>query len=681
MGDQAPAALIEDLRSEIRQHDYLYYVRDAPELPDAAYDDLRRRLIALEEAHPHLVTPDSPTRRVGAPPSELFGSITHREPMFSLDNAESPAELIEWLGRAERYLERPVGGLVCELKIDGLAVSLTYEDGILTKAATRGDGVTGEDVTATVRTIASVPLRLLGDPPTYLEARGEIYLPFEEFDRLNTRQQEAEARLYTNPRNAAAGSVRQKDPAITAGRNLAIWVYQVGYLEGGPDLATHSATLHWLGGLGLRVHPATEVVPDASSAIEVIKRVEKERNALPYQTDGVVIKVNDLSDQIWLGSTARAPRWAIAFKFPAEERTTRLNDIKINIGRTGAATPFAILEPVFVGGANVERATLHNEDEIRRKDLRVGDRVIVRRAGDVIPEVVGPITSARTGAEQPWEMPSTCPFCDAAIVRPEGEKVARCTRGLSCPSRLREWLFYFSSRSGMDIEGMGYQTIDLLVSEGLIEDPAGIFFLRPDHLMGREGWGDLSVNNLMEAINVARHRPIARLLAGLGIRHVGATMARLLAREFGSLEALADAGEETLAAVDGVGPVIAQSVTEWFSEEDNRRLLTRMGEAGVQLADPDRGPGSDQTLEGVSLVVTGSLSSMSRSEARQAVEARGGRLVSSVSKTTSALVAGEKPGSKLAKAEALGIPVIDESTLERWIEEGPGVLLNAAPLP
>ncbi|MXZ06851.1 MAG: NAD-dependent DNA ligase LigA, partial [Acidimicrobiia bacterium] len=294
---------------------------------------------------------------------------------------------------------------------------------------------------------------------------------------------------------------------------------------------------------------------------------------------------------------------------------------------------------------------------------------------------VGPITSARTGAEQPWEMPSTCPFCDAAIVRPEGEKVARCTRGLSCPSRLREWLFYFSSRSGMDIEGMGYQTIDLLVSEGLIEDPAGIFFLRPDHLMGREGWGDLSVNNLMEAINVARHRPIARLLAGLGIRHVGATMARLLAREFGSLEALADAGEETLAAVDGVGPVIAQSVTEWFSEEDNRRLLTRMGEAGVQLADPDRGPGSDQTLEGVSLVVTGSLSSMSRSEARQAVEARGGRLVSSVSKTTSALVAGEKPGSKLAKAEALGIPVIDESTLERLIEEGPGVLLNATPLP
>jgi len=677
MGDQAPDALIEEIRSEIRQHDYLYYVRDAPELSDAEYDDLRRRLIALEEDYPQLVTPDSPTRRVGAPPSELFGSVTHREPMFSLDNAESPGELIEWLGRAERYLGRPVGGLACELKIDGLAVSLTYEDGVLTRAATRGDGVTGEDVTATVRTISSVPLRLLGDPPTYLEARGEIYLPFEEFDRLNTRQKEADARLYTNPRNAAAGSVRQKDPAITSGRNLAIWVYQVGYLEGGPDLATHSATLHWLGGLGLRVHPDIKVVADASEAIKVIKRVEGERNTLPYQTDGVVIKVNDLADQVWLGSTSRAPRWAIAFKFPAEERTTRLNDIRINIGRTGAATPFAVLEPVFVGGANVERATLHNEDEINRKDLRVGDRVIVRRAGDVIPEVVGPITSDRTGAEQPWQMPSLCPFCEAAIVRPEGEKVARCTRGLSCPSRLREWLFYFSSRSGMDIEGMGYQTIDLLVSEGLIEDPAGIFFLRPDHLLGREGWGDLSVNNLMEAINIARHRPIARLLAALGIRHVGGTMARLLAREFGSLEALAQAGEETLSAVDGVGPIIAESVVEWFSEEDNRRLLARMAEAGVRLADPDQGPGQEQTLTGVSLVVTGSLSSMSRAEARRAVESRGGRLVSSVSKATTALVAGEKPGSKLAKAEELGIPVIDEDTLERLIEAGPSVLQDA----
>ena len=675
MNQRDPAGLIVDLVADIRYHDHRYYVLDDPELPDADYDDLRRRLLALEEAHPNLVTADSPSRRIGAPPSELFAEVTHRERMFSLDNAESPAEVAEWLARAERYLDRPAGSLVCELKIDGVAVSLTYEHGLLTRGATRGDGMTGEDITANVRTIASVPLRLLGnDPPAYMEVRGEVYLPLDEFDRLNARQAEAGDRLYANARNAAAGSVRQKDPAVTASRNLAVWIYQVGYLEGGPSLTTHFETMEWLRGLGLRVHPGTETVTDVAGVTGYVERIRAERNDLPYQTDGVVIKVNGLAEQAELGSTARAPRWAIAYKFPAEERITRLLGIEINIGRTGAATPFAVLEPVFVGGANVERATLHNEDEVRRKDVRVGDQVVVRRAGDVIPEVVGPVTSRRTGEEKKWSMPSNCPFCEAPIVRHDDEKVARCTRGLACPSRLREWLFHFAARGCMDIEGMGYKTVDLLLSEGLIAGPADIFFLQPDDLLGFEGWGEISVTNLMDAIEAARDRPIGRLLVSFGIRHVGGTVARLLAREFGSIEALRQADEKTLAAIEGIGPVIAKSVAEWFADDGNRNLVQRLEEAKVRLSDPDWGQGPEKTLRGVRLVLTGSLESMTRAAARTAVEERGGKLVSSVSKVTTALVAGASPGSKLAKAESLGVKVIDESTLLALIERGPSVL-------
>ncbi|MDE0376785.1 MAG: NAD-dependent DNA ligase LigA [bacterium] len=676
MSERDPASLIADLVADIRHHDHRYYVLDDPELPDADYDDLRGRLLALEEAHPHLVTADSPSRRIGAPPAEIFAPVAHRERMFSLDNAESPAEVAEWLARAERHLDGPPGDLVCELKIDGVAVSLTYEHGVLTRGATRGDGATGEDITANVRTLASVPLRLLGDPPAYMEVRGEVYLPLDEFDRLNARQAEAGDRLYANARNAAAGSVRQKDPAVTASRNLAIWVYQVGYLEGGPALATHFETMEWLRGLGLRVHPGTETVTGVTEVTAYVERVKAARNDLPYQTDGVVIKVNGLAEQAELGSTARAPRWAIAYKFPAEERVTRLLGIEINIGRTGAATPFAVLEPVFVGGANVERATLHNEDEVHRKDVRVGDQVVVRRAGDVIPEVVGPIPSRRTGEEKTWSMPSDCPFCEAPIVRPDDEKVARCTRGLTCPSRLREWLFHFSARGGMDIEGMGYKTIDLLLSEGLITGPADIFTFDAGKLLGFEGWGEISVANLRDAIDKARDRPIGRLLVSLGIRHVGGTVARLLAREFGSMEALRLADEDTLAAIEGIGPVIAKSVAEWFADEANQNLVRRLGEGDVRLSDPDWGQGPDKTLQGVRLVLTGSLESMTRAAARTAVEERGGKLVSSVSKVTTALVAGASPGSKLAKAESLGVRVIDESTLLALIERGPSALVK-----
>ena len=396
MTETDPAARIEILRRAVRHHDHRYYVLEDPELPDADYDALRRELLALEEAHPHLVTPDSPTRRVGASRSGLFAPAPHRGRMFSLDNAETVGELADWIARAERQLGRPVGDLVCELKIDGLAVSLTYEHGILTRGATRGDGLTGEDVTANIRTIPAVPLRLLDEAPEFMEVRGEVYMPLPAFEELNARQAEAGERMFANARNAAAGSVRQKDPRVTAGRNLSIWVYQLGHIEGGPTLDTHSETLDLLGHLGMRVNPATALVTDLDAAAEFVGRAEAERNDLPYQTDGVVIKVDGLAEQDGLGFTARAPRWAIAYKYPAEERITRLRGIEINIGRTGAATPFAVLEPVFVGGANVERATLHNEDEVHRKDVRVGDHVVVRRAGDVIPEVVG---SGRVAAD------------------------------------------------------------------------------------------------------------------------------------------------------------------------------------------------------------------------------------------------------------------------------------------
>ena len=683
-----PAARIESLRRAIRYHDHRYYGLEDPEISDADYDDLRRELVALEEVHPHLVIPDSPTRRVGSAVSGIFAPAPHRGRMFSLDNAETTGELAEWLARVERQLGGPAGDLVCELKIDGLAVSLTYEHGKLTRAATRGDGVTGEDVTANVRTIRSVPLRLLADAPALIEVRGEVYMPLPSFEELNARQAEAGERMFANARNAAAGSVRQKDPAVTAGRNLSIWVYQLGYMEGGPPLDSHTETLEMLGRLGIRVNPATEVAPDLPAAAAFVERAQEGRNGLPYQTDGVVIKVNDLSEQDRLGFTARAPRWAIAYKYPAEEQITRLRGIEISIGRTGAATPFAVLKPVFVGGANVGMATLHNEDEVRRKDVRVGDYVVVRRAGDVIPEVVGPVVSRRTGEEQPWSMPSHCPFCEAPVVRPEGEKVARCSRGLTCPSRLREWLFHFAGRGGMDIEGIGYKTIDFLLAKDLIEGPADIFFLTSDHFVQPDddpsprtpkspyftGWAETSVDNLMKGIDAARTRPVERLLVGLGIRHVGGTVARLLAREMGSLSGLQAADVDTLSAIEGVGPIIAESVVEWFSDEANRGLVARLGEGGVRLADPEWEEGPAKVLAGVRLVISGALGSMTRATATAAIEDRGGAVSSSISGRTTALVAGASPGSKRAKAEALGVPVIDEATFERLLEEGPAVL-------
>ena len=663
-------ARIEKLRGQIRYHAHRYHVLDAPEISDADYDQLVRDLEGLETEYPDLVTPDSPTQRVGAPASDLFAPVPHRQRMFSLDNVESFDELEAWESRMTRQLEGDGGGYVCELKIDGLAVSLTYQQGIFVRGATRGDGLFGEDITPNVRTIDALPLRLLGESPALMEVRGEVYMPLPAFEHLNERQAARGDRLFTNPRNAAAGSVRQKDPGVTASRSLSIWVYQLGHVEGGPVFAYHRETLEYLRDRGLRVNPASQAVPDLTGVKAYVARAEAERHRHEYQTDGVVVKLDSLKGQRALGFTAKAPRWAVAYKFPPEEQTTTLRAIEINIGRTGAATPFAVLEPVFVGGANVGLATLHNEDEIHRKDIRVGDTVVVRRAGDVIPEVVGPLPSLRSGAEHVWHMPSNCPFCGHPIVRVEDEKVARCTGGLECPSRLREWLAHFASRDGMDIEGLGYKTIDLLLREDLISDPADIFFLEPDDLLGFEGWGEVSVGNLLAAMDGARHRPLHRLLVALGIRHVGGTVARLLSRTFGHLDRLLDATEQDLAAIEGIGPTIAASVGDWASDPDNRKLIDRFRAGGVQLAD-EQAAGASSSLQGLAVVITGTLSSLGREEAKAAVEDRGGRVTSSVSGRTTAVVAGESAGSKLAKARELGVPVIDETAFLRLLEEGP----------
>ncbi len=669
-----PEARLEELRAEVRRHLHLYHVLDRPEISDADFDALFRELEELEAAHPELITPDSPTQRVGAPVEDIFAPVQHRQRMFSLDNAVSTEELAAWEARLERQLGRPPAGYVCELKIDGLAVSITYEHGRLVRAATRGDGMVGEDVTANVRTLEAVPLVLGGEPAAHMEVRGEIYMPLTAFEELNARQAAEGGPTYVNPRNTAAGSVRQKDPAVTAGRRLSIWVYQLGYVEGGPPLERHSETLAWLADLGLRVNPATATVGTVEKVGEFVAAAEEHRHAHDYEIDGVVIKVDSLAEQRELGFTAKSPRWAVAYKFPPEEKTTRLLDIKVNVGRTGAVTPYAELEPVFVGGVTVANATLHNEDEVRRKDVRVGDMVVVRRAGDVIPQVMGPVESLRTGDEQPWQMPAECPFCGHPIVREEGEAVARCTGGFACPSRLREYLFHFVSRGGMDIEGLGYKTIDLLLREKLIADPADIFALDFDRLREFEGWGETSIDNLRDAIDAARDRPLARLLTALGIPLVGGTVARLLARRFRSLPRLLDAPEEELEAIEGIGPEIVRSVREWAGDGENAALVGKLAAAGVRLEDPEPEGVVTGLLEGVTLVITGTLESLSRDKAKEAVEDRGGKVTGTVSKKTTALVAGASPGSKLAKAEQAGVPVIDEAMFMELLEKGPDAL-------
>jgi DNA ligase (NAD+) len=667
-----------ELRDALHRANHRYYVLDDPEISDIEYDTLMRELVALEGEHPDLVTNDSPTQRIGAPLDSAFSPVTHLERMFSLDNVESMEELESWGARLTRLLEQEPGGYVCEQKIDGLAVSLTYQDGRLVKAATRGDGQVGEDITANVRTIDAVPLRLQGDAPELMEVRGEIYMPVKVFEALNQRQAELGEKPYVNPRNTAAGSVRQKDPAKTAERSLSIWLYQVGRVIGGPQHESHWESLEWLAGLGLRVNPASKRIDDLAGVEAYVAATEKGRHSNDYEIDGVVVKVDALSEQVAVGYTAKSPRWAVAYKLPPEEKTTTLEEIRINVGRTGAVTPYAVLDPVFVGGVTVTNATLHNEGEIHRKDVRPGDTVIVRRAGDVIPEVVGPVLSKRKRGTKIWHMPATCPFSGDPIVLFEGQAKARCTGGFTCPSRLREYLYHFASRGAMDIEGLGYKTVDMLLTEGLIKDPGDIFNLDPDRLLEFEGWGEVSVNNLLAAIEAAKDQPLGRLLTALGIDHVGGTVARSLAARFRSLPALMQANEEAIADIEGIGPEIAGSVVEWSRDKDNMNLVKRLGEAGVRLIDPEPEVRDEGTLvlAGMSFVVTGTLDGFSRNEAKTAIEGRGGKVTGSVSGKTSALVAGTSPGSKLAKAEAVGVRVLDEEGFTRLLAEGRAALTS-----
>ena len=678
-----PAGRAEWLREQIRGHDRAYYEHDAPTIPDADYDALIRDLRAVEADHPDLITPDSPTQSVRGVASSQFAPVQHRQRMMSLDNAMDLGELQEWGARtakrlADLGLEGPVR-YVCELKIDGLAVSIRYEGGRFVQAATRGDGRTGEDVTANVARIAGVPAQLGPGAPQVLEARGEIYLPLKAFQELQRRTEADNVALVAagrrprpvpvNPRNAGAGSLRQKDPEITAARRLAWWCYQLGEVVGATAPTSHSAALEWLGSLGVPVNPLTRTVDDLDAVYEFCRHWVDHRHELPYDIDGVVVKVDDLAVQQALGFTSKAPRWAIAFKLPPEERTTVLRDIQVSIGRTGKATPFAVLEPVFVGGSTVGLSTLHNQDQVRHKDVRPGDTVIVRKAGDVIPEVVGPVLELRPEGLPEWNFPTACPSCGQPLVRPEGEAQHLC-RNPECPQKRWAALSHFASRGAMDIDGLGEQQIATFLDLGLLTDPADIYRLDFGSIAELPGYKDASIANLRSAIEASTHRPLANLLFGLNIVHLGAAGAEVLARSLGSLDAIMGASVDDLAAVEGVGPVIARSVHEWFAEPANRDLVGRLTAAGVNTVGPERSV-LPQTLTGRAVVVTGSVPGYSRDEAADAITARGGKSPGSVSKRTYALVVGEGAGaSKLAKATELGAPTVPSESFEHLLATG-----------
>jgi DNA ligase (NAD+) len=609
-----PAARIDELRRLIDYHNARYYELDAPEIPDSDYDGLVRELQSLEAAHPELLTADSPTQRVGGAPSATFAPVVHAVPMMSLDNVTSFAELEAWAGRLVRLLDQgsdaePVS-FACELKIDGLAVSLTYEDGRFVLGATRGDGRVGEDVTENLRGIVGLPERLPEGAPRHLEVRGEVYLPLATFEALNKSQADAGLRIYANPRNTAAGSLRQKDPAVTAGRGLQFWAYQVVEGGDGPTFRRHSETLAWLRELGFRVNPELAVCASPDDVYRHCHHWQEHRHDLPYEIDGVVVKVDDLRRRRALGATSKAPRWAIAYKFPPEERTTLLRDIDVSIGRTGKATPFAVLDPVFVGGSTVGLATLHNQDQVALKDVRPGDTVIVRKAGDVIPEVVGPVPSARPAGSQPWSFPTACPVCHQPLQRLPGESDTYCTN-VECPAQRIARIEHFASRGAMDIEGFGEQRVRLFIDLGLLADPGDIYTLDYDRIGELEGFGATSVANLAKAVEASKARPLANLLVGLNIRHVGGTVSRLLARHFGHLDRLIAASEAELAEVEGVGPTIAASVARFFSHEPNHALVDKLRAVGVNFEGPSQ-PSAPQVLAGKSIVVTGTLERLSR---------------------------------------------------------------------
>lgn len=677
-GDSPPPDVVRraaDLRDAINHHDYRYHVLDDPEVSDAEYDRLMRELIDLETAWPSLRTADSPTARVGAPPLTQFETARHTVPMQSLDNAFSEAELREFDGRVRRRLgtDEPVA-YTAEPKLDGVAVELVYDAGRLILATTRGDGVEGEVITANVRTIRSVPLVLQNrdetPPPDRLEVRGEVFMNRDAFKSLNERRLDANESPFANPRNAAAGSLRQLDSSVTAGRPLEIFFYGIGVWtgpKGPPD--SHAETLEALRRMGLRINPHIRTKLTIDEVLDHVKSLSEIRHQLPYEIDGVVAKVDRRTWQEALGSRSRSPRWAIAMKFAATQETTRVRAIDVQVGRTGALTPVALLEPVNVGGVTVSRATLHNADEIRRKDVRVGDHVLIQRAGDVIPEVVKVIVSRRTGEESPFVMPDHCPVCGTAATKEADEAVLRCPNA-ACPAQIKARLRHFASRRAVDIDGLGERLVEQLVDTGRVRTIADIYRLDPADLASLERMGEKSAANLIEAIEHRKEIPLDRFLHALGIRHVGETVARLLADRYGSVEAIGDQTADELAAIDGIGPEIAGSVEAFFREPENRRLIDDLRAAGVRIIAP-AAPAEGKTepdLAGKTLVLTGALTSMTRAEARAKIEAAGGRVTGSVSRKTDYLVAGDSPGSKLKKAEELGVTVIDEETLIRLLK-------------
>jgi DNA ligase (NAD+) len=676
MTDSVPPEIelhMGQLRAQINYHAYRYHTLDDPGISDAEYDQLMQELLQLEAAYPQLVTPDSPTRRVGAPPLDQFEKVIHPVPMTSLSNAFDDDDMLAWLARIGRLLPGTVAvtdlAWVVEPKFDGLAIALTYENGLLVRGATRGDGIIGENVTANLRTVKSIPLRIpvsgtTPPAPARIEVRGEVFMPIAEFNRLNQRQAEKGERLYANPRNAAAGAVRQLDSRITAERPLAFFGYGIGYVEGGESPRSQWDTLDYCRRLGFPVNPDIKRSRDLKEVLHFIRQWMEGRDRLPYEADGVVVKVDDFAIQERLGVVGNAPRWAIAYKFPAREVTTRLIKVGVNVGRTGVLTPYAVLEPVTIGGVTVRQATLHNFEDLTRKDIREGDAVMVKRAGDVIPQVIKPILERRPAGSRPYQRPERCPACGEQAVKPEDEVAVYCINA-ACPAQLVRRVEYFVSRGAMDIEGFGIRIAEQLIQAGLIHDVGDIYSLRREPLLQLEGFAAKKADNLLAAIQTSRSQPLERVVTALGIRGVGRIVAKTLVARFVSLAALSAAGVEQLQTIEGIGPHIAQSVVDWFARPRHQELIEKLRRAGLRTEAPGQPAGQTATrLSGLTFVITGTLPTLSREQAKAMIEAAGGKVADSVSNQTDYLVLGENPGSKLARAQALGTKIIGEQELK-----------------
>ncbi len=659
---------IAELRERLSYHSYRYHTLDSPEISDAEYDRMMVELRKLEEEYPELITPESPTQRVGAAPLARFGTVEHTRPLLSLANVFSDDELLAWHKRISNLVADRAMDFACEIKMDGLAIALTYVDGKLVRGATRGDGFKGEDVTQNLRTIKSIPQALPKNAPKKFEVRGEVYLSKKGFEKLNRERAEEDLPLFANPRNAAAGSLRQLDPRVTAKRPLDIYIYALGYIDDASVSApaTHWETLQYLKSLGFRISPYSFNAKDIDAAAVYYHRWCDWREKLDFEADGVVIKVDSLALQETLGAVGHDPRWAVAYKFPAIQATTKLLDIGINVGRTGSLNPYAILEPVSVGGVTIKRATLHNEDDIRRKDLRIGDTVIIQRAGEVIPEIIAPVISKRTGGEKVFVMPDRCPACNSEVFKPEGEAIARCTNA-SCPAQLQRLLAHFVSRNAMDIDGIGEKIAESLVDKGLVKDAADLYTLTKEQLLTMDGIEEKSAGNLLAAIDESKERPLGRLIFALGIRHVGAENADILAGRFGGIDALSRTTAEELTQIPGIGPKIAESVVAFFQKGGNRSIIDRLEQAGVALKER-AGEQKDLPLKGQQFVLTGTLGALTRGDAEARIKALGGSIGSSVSKKTTCVVAGADPGSKLEKAQKLGVKIIGEEELLKLIK-------------